>query len=46
MQKTIYQSPEVEIIEVAIESGFASSDSQQEPSPWEDMQFYQFYKVY
>ena len=37
MQKTIYQSPEVEIIEVAIEAGFALSDSQQEPSPWEDM---------
>ena len=38
MQKSIYQSPEVEIIEVAIESGFAASDySQQEPSPWEDM---------
>lgn len=38
MQTTIYQSPEVEIIEVAIESGFAVSDySQQEPSPWEDM---------
>lgn len=38
MKNPIYQSPEVEIIEVAIESGFAVSDySQQEPSPWEDM---------
>lgn len=38
MKNPIYQSPEVEIIEMAIESGFAASDySQQEPSPWEDM---------
>lgn len=38
MQKSIYQSPEMEIIAVAIELGFATSDySQQEPSPWEDM---------
>ena len=38
MQNSIYQSPEVEIIEMAIEAGFAVSDySQQEPSPWEDM---------
>ena len=38
MQKIIYQSPEVGIIDVAIEAGFAVSDySQQEPSPWEDM---------
>ena len=38
MQRSIYQSPEVEIMEVAIEAGFAVSDySQQEPSPWEDM---------
>ena len=40
MQTTIYQSPEVEILDVAIEQGFAlsdSQDSQQEPSPWEDM---------
>lgn len=38
MQKLIYQSPELEVIEVAIEAGFAASDySQQEPSPWEDM---------
>lgn len=37
MQTTIYQSPEVEILNVAIERGFAISDSQQEPSPWEDM---------
>ena len=37
MQTTIYQSPEVEIMDVAIEQGFALSDTQQEPSPWEDM---------
>ena len=37
MQKTIYQSPEVEIIDVEIEAGIALSDSQQKPSPWEDM---------
>lgn len=37
MQKTIYQSPEVEIIDVAIEAGIALSDLQQKPSPWEDM---------
>ena len=38
MQKSIYKSPKVEIIEVAIEVGYALSDySQQEPSPWEDM---------
>lgn len=37
MRTTIYQSPEVEILDVAIEQGFALSYSQQEPSPWEDM---------
>ena len=37
MQTTIYQSPEVEIMDVAIEKGFALSDSQQEPYPWGDM---------
>lgn len=37
MKTTIYQSPEVEIIDVAIEQGFAQSYEQQEPSPWEDM---------
>ena len=37
MQTTIDQSPEVEILDVAIEQGFALSYSQQEPSPWEDM---------
>lgn len=37
MQTTIYQSPEVEILDVAIEQGFTLSYSQQEPSPWEDM---------
>lgn len=37
MQTTIYQSPEVEILDVAIEQGIAQSYSRQEPSPWEDM---------
>ena len=38
MHESIYQSPEVKIIEVVIEAGFAVSNySQQEPSPWEDM---------
>lgn len=37
MQTTIYQSPEVEILDVAIEQGFALSDEQQYPSDWEDM---------
>ena len=37
MQTTIYQSPEVEIMDVAIEQGFAASEEQQNPSDWEDM---------
>ena len=38
MQRSIYQSPEMDIVEVAIEAGFTVSNySQQEPSPWEDM---------
>ena len=38
MQRSIYQYPEMDIVEVAIEAGFAVSNySQQEPSPWEDM---------
>lgn len=35
MKKTIYESPAVEIIEVDVEQGFATS--QQIPSDWEDM---------
>ena len=35
MQKSIYQSPEVEIIPVVVEAGFAQS--QQDPAPWEDL---------
>ena len=37
MQTTIYQSPEVEILDVAIEQGFALSNEQQVPSDWENM---------
>ena len=36
MQTTIYQSPEVEILDVAIEQGFAQSSDQDEV-PWENM---------
>lgn len=32
-----YLPPVIEVMEVKVESGFAVSDSQQEPSPWEDM---------
>ena len=35
MENEIYVSPLVEIIEVEVEKGFATS--QQEDSPWEDM---------
>lgn len=35
MKKTIYESPAVEIVEVYVEQGFATS--QQIPSDWEDM---------
>jgi hypothetical protein len=31
-----YESPDVEIIEIRVEQGFAQS-SQQKPSPWEDL---------
>ena len=30
-----YSAPQVQIIEIEVEAGFAVS--QQEPSPWEDM---------
>ena len=35
MEKKDYSAPQVEIIEIEVEAGFAIS--QQEPSPWEDM---------
>ena len=35
MKQEFYTTPTVEIIEIAIESGFAQS--QQEPAPWEDL---------
>ena len=36
MENEIYTAPEVEVIEVEVEKGFATSD-QQEDSPWEDL---------
>ncbi|MBR5857006.1 MAG: hypothetical protein IKY70_07020 [Bacteroidales bacterium] len=36
-EKKLYESPIVEIVEIAVEKGFATSGDQQEPSPWEDM---------
>ena len=35
MEKLDYSAPQVHIIEIEVEAGFAVS--QQEPSPWEDM---------
>ena len=35
MENEIYTAPVVEVIEVEVEKGFATS--QQEDSPWEDM---------
>ena len=32
-----YASPFIEVVEVEVEIGFRESNSQQEPSPWEDM---------
>lgn len=37
MEKQSYESPMMEILEVAVEQGFAASDEQQNPSDWEDM---------
>ncbi len=34
MKEKCYESPKVEIVQIAVEQGFASS---QKPSPWEDM---------
>ena len=36
MENEIYTAPEVEVIEVEVEKGFATS-SQQEDSPWGDL---------
>lgn len=35
METLDYLAPQVQIIEIEVEAGFAVS--QQEPSPWEDM---------
>jgi len=35
MENVVYTAPIVEVIEVEVEKGFATS--QQEDSPWEDM---------
>jgi hypothetical protein len=35
METLDYSAPQVQIIEIEVEAGFAVS--QQEPSPWEDM---------
>lgn len=37
MEKQSYESPMMEILEIAIEQGFAVSEEQQNPSDWEDM---------
>ena len=37
METNSYETPNIEIMEVAIEQGFALSNEQQEPSDWEDM---------
>lgn len=35
IERVYYETPQLQLIEVAVERGF--SLSQQEPSPWEDM---------
>jgi hypothetical protein len=37
METKIYETPNIEVLEVKIEKGFALSNEQQEPSDWEDM---------
>jgi hypothetical protein len=37
MKDFIYQSPDIDVVNVAIEQGFALSNEQQEPSDWEEM---------
>lgn len=37
MEKQNYESPMMEILEIAVEQGLAASEEQQNPSDWEDM---------
>lgn len=37
MKRSIYKSPDIDIVDVVIEQGFALSNEQQVPSDWEDM---------
>ena len=37
MKNEVYTAPVVEVIEVEVENGFATSNNQQEESPWDDM---------
>ena len=37
MRSTIYESPTLDVMSVVTEQGFALSNSQQNPSDWEDM---------
>lgn len=37
MKKFTYKSPDIEIVDIVVEQGFALSDEQQIPSDWEDM---------
>lgn len=37
MKRFIYKSPDIDIVDVVIEQGFALSNEQQVPSDWEDM---------
>ncbi len=35
VEQTMYIAPQIEVLEIEVEKGFALS--QQEPSPWEDL---------
>lgn len=37
MKKITYETPTLEVVEIVVESGFATSNEQQNPSDWEDM---------
>lgn len=37
MKKHSYEAPKLDVMEVAMEKGFAMSNGQQFPSDWEDM---------
>ena len=37
-----YSSPALEVVSVAVESGYQTSNNQ-EPSPWEDMRYFNRY---